>query len=115
MRSAWFGIVSVVALSGCYVHARGEPAYVEPAYVETTSAPVEYESPPATYYEGHTVVYVGGRWGWQDAGRWHYYDREPVELRRHRETYVRRAPVRHDGREERRLERRDERREIDRR
>jgi hypothetical protein len=110
MRSAWFGLVSVVALGGCYVHARSEPAYVE-----TTSAPVEYDTYPATYYEGHTVFYVGGRWGWQDGGRWHYYDREPVELRHHRETYVRRAPVRHDSREERRLERRDERREIDRR
>ena len=106
MRSAWIGVLSVVALSGCYVHARSEPAY-EPAYVETTSAPVEYDAPPATYYEGHTVVYVGGRWGWQEGNRWHYYDREPVELRRHRETHMRRAPSRH---EERREERREYRR-----
>jgi hypothetical protein len=102
MRSAWFGLVSVVALGGCYVHGRGEPAYVE-----TTGGVVEYDAYPHTYYEGRTVYYVGDRWGWREGGRWRYYDREPVELRRHRETYVRRAPVRHEERhEERRQERR---------
>ena len=108
MRSAWFGLVSVVALGGCYVHTRSEPAYVE-----TTAAPVEYDAYPQTYYEGHTVYYIGNRWGWREGGRWRYYDNEPVVLRHHRETYVRRAPVRHDDRrEERRIERRDERRDY---
>ena len=95
MRSAWFGLMSVVALSGCYVHARSEPAYVE-----TTAAPVEYNTYPATFYEGHNVYWVGNRWGWHDGDHWRYYDHEPVELRRHREAYVHCAPDRHEERRE---------------
>jgi hypothetical protein len=101
MRSAWFGLVSVVALSGCYVHSRSEPAYVE-----TTGAVVEYDAYPHTYYEGRTVYYVGNRWGWRERGGWRYYDSEPAPLRRHRETYVRRAPSRYERHEDRRDEHR---------
>jgi hypothetical protein len=112
MHSAWFALVSVVALGGCYATAR-----TEPAYVETTGATVEYDAYPHTVYEGRTVYYVGNRWGWRERGGWRYYDSEPVQLRRHRETYVRRAPTRYEERrhEERREERHEDRREEHRR
>jgi hypothetical protein len=90
------GLVAVVAFgAGCTVHARGTVAEEPVGTTYVTSAPVEdYSGYPSTTYEGHTVFYVHGQWGYPNEGRWVAYRNEPPNLVRYR-TRVKEAPPAH--------------------
>ena len=95
MRATSSGVVAVavaaaaIALGGCRAttYAETEPV----GYVELTSAPVDIDVYPRTYYEGREVYFVNDRWMYRDRGRWVYYRREPPALYRQR-TYIQQPP-----------------------
>jgi hypothetical protein len=81
-------VIGAAALgTGCYAHARAEPA----VFVEAEYEPVRVETYPRYVYEGRTVYYVRDRWYTRDGDRWVYYRVEPETLRRQR-VYVQSAP-----------------------
>ena len=89
--------LATLAVGACTLQGQTR-AEVEPPVgtVEITSAPVvQYESQPHTVYEGKTVYWVNGRWGYPHSnGRWAYYRSEPAPLARYRTT-VQSAPPAH--------------------
>jgi hypothetical protein len=87
------GVVIAVALGALALGGCRATAYAdEPVgYVEVSSAPVDVEVYPHTYYGGRQVYYVRDRWMYRDGGRWLYYRQEPPELYRQR-TYIQQAP-----------------------
>jgi hypothetical protein len=76
-RASACGVVlaGALALGGCYASTGYVEADFTPAYVE------EY---PQTYYDGHTVYLIDGRWYLRDSGTWVYLRREPPVLYRYR-------------------------------
>ena len=100
-------VIGAAALgTGCYAHARAEPA----VFVEAEYEPVRVETYPRYVYEGRTVYYVRDRWYTRDGDRWVYYRVEPETLRRQR-VYVQSAPP---APERRRKHRHDHDRDRDR-
>lgn len=53
------------------------------AYVGA-EVPVNVESYPRTYYDGHVVYWTGDRWYTYRNGAWVYYHSEPYYLRQYR-------------------------------
>jgi hypothetical protein len=90
VQSVWSivaaGVFASLTSLGCAV--RGEAEYAEPVgQVEITSAPVvDFEAYPHTVYQGRTVYYVNGRWGYPHGVRgWATMRNEPPELVRYRQ------------------------------
>jgi hypothetical protein len=65
--------VSLLTLGGC-----ASTAYVG------AEVPVNVESYPSAYYDGHVVYWTGDRWYTYRDGVWVYYHREPYYLRQYR-------------------------------
>lgn len=72
-------MLTIVTLGACKL-TTAEPV----SYAELSSAFVDYDAYPHTYYDGHMVYLVQNRWIYRDRGRWVAYREEPDELRRHR-------------------------------
>ena len=66
-------VVTLLSLSGC-----ASTAYV------AAEVPVNVESYPSTYYDGHVVYWTGDRWYTYRNGVWVHYHREPYYLRQYR-------------------------------
>src|SRR4051812_15989967 len=76
-------LLSAGALAGCSAEVAPGPVAVDAYY--------GYDYYPHTYYQGRTVYFIDGRWGYPQGDRWNYYRQEPPGLAWHR-TYIQQAP-----------------------
>jgi len=66
-------VLTLLTLGGC-----ASTAYVG------AEVPVDVETYPSTYYDGHVVYWTGDRWYTYRNGVWVYYHSEPLYLRQYR-------------------------------